>query len=457
MTTPAGWYADDPQHPARLRWWDGSQWTEHRRGGADEPSTASDDPEITLPSSILKERNSGLFGGKKALEAENAELRSALDALGAVERESLRREVAELRIQSDQARQQLDDLQRTVIATSEAAILQEVGVYDYVHPLGSAVEYKARLDSISNRIKQQVKGGSAVTVNTHWQVNGSKAQGQKMVRDIAKLMLRAYNNEADHAVRSMRPYRLDAAVKRMDTAQRTISRLGTTMGIAITEGYHRLRIEELELTADYLAKVAEEKEAEREEKARLREEAQAQKEFEREKARLLKEQAHYQAAVAKMRESGQDSSEAEAKLAEIGDAIEGVEARSANIRAGYVYVISNYGAFGDQMLKVGMTRRLDPMDRVRELGDASVPFRYDVHAIVFSSDAVGLETALHQQLAPYRVNKINHRREFFYTTAQQVRELLQALVHDSTLLEYQDEPEALEWRQSASIQEQAGQ
>jgi hypothetical protein len=118
----------------------------------------------------------------------------------------------------------------------------------------------------------------------------------------------------------------------------------------------------------------------------------------------------------------------------------------ANIRAGYVYVISNVGAFGERMVKIGLTRRLDPLDRVYELGDASVPFRFDVHALVFSDDAVGLEARLHQALAQVRVNLVNPRREFFYATPSEVRALLAK--HAGHLLDFVDEPEASEWRQS---------
>jgi len=112
-----------------------------------------------------------------------------------------------------------------------------------------------------------------------------------------------------------------------------------------------------------------------------------------------------------------------------------------------VYVISNVGAFGPDMVKIGMTRRLEPMDRVRELGDASVPFRFDVHALVFSQDAVALETTLHQRLAHKRVNLVNHRREFFYATPAEVKDLLLTL-GDDQILEYTDTPEAVEWRAS---------
>jgi hypothetical protein len=133
-------------------------------------------------------------------------------------------------------------------------------------------------------------------------------------------------------------------------------------------------------------------------------------------------------------------------VAEIERALEGVQARAANIRAGYVYVISNRGAFGERMVKIGLTRRLDPRDRIYELGDASVPFRYDVHALVFSDDAVGLEARLHQALAAVRVNLVNPRREFFYATPGEVRAHLAQ--HAGHLLDFVEEPEAAEWRQS---------
>jgi hypothetical protein len=141
------------------------------------------------------------------------------------------------------------------------------------------------------------------------------------------------------------------------------------------------------------------------------------------------------------------------KLSEIGAAIAGVEAREANVRAGYVYVISNVGAFGPGMVKIGMTRRLDPEDRVRELGDASVPFRFDTHALVFSDDAVGLEARLHTALAEQRVNKVNTRREFFYANPSQVRDLLQQIAGQH-LLAYHETPDALEWRASGAHHQQ---
>lgn len=398
----------------------------------------------------------GLFGGKRALEAEIRALRDFIDSFGYRELESLRGELSSLVAQRDElsGRISLLDAERgaadmALVKVREELILQEVGVYDYRHRLEDAVAYKDALAQLQRRIKEMgMKDGGAITATNDWTVNGSKTEGRKMVRELSKLMLRAYNAEADRLVQTMRPYKLDSAVDRLTKARETISRLGRTMNIDVSPPYHRLRIDELRLTADYLAKLEEEKEAEREEKARLREEAQARKEFEAEKARLLKEQAHYVNALAQMQANGDDSAAgaAEAKLAEIAEAIHGVEQREANVRAGYVYVISNVGAFGERMVKVGMTRRLEPMERVRELGDASVPFRYDVHAVVFSDDAVGLEGRLHAALADRRVNRVNLRREFFYATPSEVGELLTSF--DGSVLSFVEHPDAEEWHQS---------
>jgi hypothetical protein len=140
------------------------------------------------------------------------------------------------------------------------------------------------------------------------------------------------------------------------------------------------------------------------------------------------------------------------RLAEIATAIEDVDYRAANIRAGYVYVISNLGAFGEKMVKIGMTRRLDPLDRVRELSDASVPFNFDVHALFFADDAVGIEASMHARLADRRVNQVNLRREFFYATPAEAKELLLELT--GNLLEYEEIPVALEYRQSINQTQQ---
>lgn len=415
MGTPPGWYAD-PTDPALVRWWDGSTWT-NRVAPAEQPPPRSQPP-VTPP------------------PRPRAESGSTTD-----------RRLAELRAEVEHLTRQRDELLGQVVETREIALLQEVGVYEYSHPLDSSVQFKAALDAIKAKVQSCIRSGQAVSGTKRWAINGSEKEGAKMVADFRKLMLRAYNAEADNLVRTLKPYGLKSAVDRLQKTRATILKLGASMKIEVTDEYHDLRVQELGLTADYLVELAEEKEREREEKARLREEAVARQEYERERAKLEKEKAHYEAAARALMAKGDESAAAEAtaKLEEIQHAIDGVTAREANARAGYVYVISNIGSFGEEVVKIGMTRRLDPMDRVRELGDASVPFRFDVHAIIFSEDAVGLETALHQRFADRRVNTVNAHREFFYATPQEVREALVAL--QGSILTFQDVPEALEWRQ----------
>ena len=179
----------------------------------------------------------------------------------------------------------------------------------------------------------------------------------------------------------------------------------------------------------------------------MKEEEKAQKEFEKEKEKLNKELSHHQAVLAKADETGnaQAAEEAKAKIAEVQNGISGVEERAANIRTGYVYVISNIGSFGEEVLKIGLTRRLNPEERIQELSDASVPFKFDTHAIIFSADAVSLEKQLHQELDAHRVNKVNGRKEFFRATPASVKELLIRLSTEG-LLSYKEEAEAPEWR-----------
>ena len=304
------------------------------------------------------------------------------------------------------------------------------------------------------------RDGAAVQSGMGWAINGSAAEGARMVKDLSKLMLRSYNNEADNIVQTMRPYALDTAIKRLEKSREAVSKLGAVLKITITQDYHALRVEELRMTADFLQKQEEEKEERKErlrqERERRADEEQARIEIEREQERFEKEKAHYENLLVAARANADRTGieKAEAKLAEIESASDDLEKRSANTRAGFVYVISNIGAFGEGVVKIGLTRRLDPTERVQELGGASVPFGFDVHGFVFSDDAVGLESDLHEAFGHRRVNAVNLRREFFRATPQEVREVLMKLDRAKNVnFKYSEVAEALEYRQSLAARE----
>lgn len=141
--------------------------------------------------------------------------------------------------------------------------------------------------------------------------------------------------------------------------------------------------------------------------------------------------------------------ELESQINDAAKAIEGVDYREANRKAGYVYVISNIGAFGENVYKIGMTRRLNPQERIDELGDASVPFDFDIHALIFTEDAPRLEAALHSAFETKKINKINIRREFFAVSLEEIKEEVRKNF-DKTV-EWIDIPEAEQYRQSMLI------
>ena len=381
-----------------------------------------------------------------------------LSKFGGMNAVQIEQEITQLKITKTEiekelsaVRQELSNLKASLIETEEIAILQEVGIYQYTTILESSVGYAEKIKEIEIEIKKcNLTDGGAIKAANDWVVNGSASEGKKMIKEFSKLMLRAYNGEVDDAIRTLKPYKMQAAIDRVDKVEKSIEKLGKTMSITIDDVYHQLRISEIKLTADYLEKKEEEKEKQKEEKLRLKEEEKAQKEFEREKEKLNKELMHHQSILQKANESGNAKviEEENLKIVEIQNGINGVEERSANIRTGYVYVISNIGSFGEEVMKIGLTRRLDPEERIQELSDASVPFKFDIHALIFHTDAVSLEKQLHQELEKLRVNKVNLRKEFFKVTPNIVKELLTKLSTEN-ILTFNEKAEAPEWRISA--------
>jgi hypothetical protein len=390
-----------------------------------------------------------------AAQARLAEIGGMTYAQVSAATEQARAALAEAQRAAHDEAQQLESLRAAILEVRKTSDLQEIGLYDFEHPAEESTRLASELAAVRAHIKDLVRAGRATYAATHFTFNGSPTEGARLVAALSKLLLSAYNAEAENAIKTVRAGSLTTATERLNRVVDRVAKNGRMMQLQIAPEYHALRLRELALAAAHLQAVQIEKEREREMRAALREEQRVSAELAREREKLEKEQQHYQNALEVLRGRADWAAvaEMEAKLADVARAIERVDYRAANQRAGYVYVISNVGAFGPGMVKIGMTRRLDPLDRVRELGDASVPFRYDIHALFFADDAVAVETMLHQAFADKRVNRVNPRREFFYVTPAEVLAALQA--HRVAVVEFKTEPDAEEFRLSGGNQRHA--
>lgn len=386
-------------------------------------------------------------------EAKASALKKAEDELLA-----LNDEMAKLSKEISGKRTELQEISRDLIETREEIMLQSFGLYQPRYAFIASDEYKSRLLEIRAKQKDMIKNKTAATGATNWTVNGNSAQGKKMVADTQKLLLRAFNAECDDVVEHVKYSNIEPSEKRITASRDAISKLGAIMSISISPAYYRLKIEELHLAFEYQQKKQAEKEDQKEAKARLREEAKIAKEIEAQRIKLEKEQLHYQNALQKISQQLENSSESdrdaiaekkrqiESQLENIDKAFKDMDYRVANQKAGYVYIISNIGAFGENVYKIGMTRRLDPMERVDELGDASVPFDFDVHAMIFSDDAPKLEAALHNAFADRKLNFVNQRREFFNVTLDEIKTVIKKNYDKS--VEFTELAPAEQYRQS---------
>lgn len=351
-----------------------------------------------------------------------------------------------------------------LVQTDEQLLLQEFGLYEPKYDFCNSDEYKNQLSIIRQNQKDMIKNGTAVTGNMNWTVNNSSAQGKKMVRDMQKLLLRAFNSECDEVINRVKYNNYDASLKRISASQSTISKLGAIMQVSITNGYYDSKIKELTLALEYQQMKQKEKEAQKEAREQMREEAKLQREIEESRRTTEKEKSHYVNALEKIiaqLETASDDEKAmleskkqefEEKIEDAEKAIKDIDYREANQRAGYVYIISNIGSFGENVYKIGMTRRLDPTERISELGDASVPFDFDVHAMIFSDDAPALETALHRAFDNRKLNMVNTRREFFRVTLQEIKEEVKK--HYDKTAEFIELADAEQFRVSQKMREQ---
>lgn len=340
-------------------------------------------------------------------------------------------------------------LESAVAVYDEKLSFAELGVYEPHFDFIDTEEYKAAIKTVRAEQKDMVSAKRAVTCNTPWRVDGSLSKGQTMINRQIRLTLRAFNNECEAAIANARWNNVNAMEKRIRNASTQIDKMNASQDVRIEPRYLELKLRELFLTHEYREAQKREKD-ERAEVARLAREEQklikeaekAEREEERYRQLLEKARAEIENAV------GGNAEEMKAQIAKLEKDLEEAHAVSERARSmaqmtrsGYVYIISNVGSFGEDMVKIGLTRRLDPEDRVRELGDASVPFRFDTHALIYSDDAPALEAALHSEFDAQRVNAANYRKEFFRVALEEVEEAVRRLAPSSSFFKNREAQE----------------
>ncbi|HCL4447533.1 TPA: DUF4041 domain-containing protein [Clostridium botulinum] len=304
----------------------------------------------------------------------------------------------------------------------------EVGVFKKQYDFEISEEYGVKLKEIQKKQADYIKNGNAIIINLSEFIETlelNKSTRNKFVNSISKLVLRAFNNECDAALSKINSNNITNIRKRIESSFNQINKLSSLFAVSIHSDYLKLKIEELQLAFEYEVKKQEEKEEQKALKEHMREEAKVLKEIEIAKKKIEKEETHFTNALADVKNKLKNANDTEKenllkKLEELENKIKEIEEnkkdilnREQNTRAGYVYIISNIGSFGENVYKIGMTRRLNPIERISELSSASVPFSFDVHAMIFSEDAPTLENSLHKIFEKYSVNKINLRKEFF--------------------------------------------
>lgn len=353
------------------------------------------------------------------------------------------------------------NLQSQLTVLESDIAMEEFGLYKPRYDFASSLEYKDKLNVIREMQKAMIKSKSAVNYFENWTVDGSKAKGKKMTNDNIKMILRSFNNECEAAINKVKFSNIQSIEKRIQTSFNQHNKLNETNKVSLTQRFLDLKLQELYLAFEYEQKKEEEKEALREQREKEKEEKALQKEIESKKKVIHKEMSHLENVISELEmkliladESEKESLEAQIlelkeNLNKFEEEIEELDYRTANAAAGYVYVISNIGSFGEDVVKIGVTRRLDPLERISELSSASVPFKFDVHALIFSYDAYNLEASLHNKFSDKRLNAVNNRKEFFKIPIDEIENELQ--IYKDLTIDFSKVPEAQEYRESLKL------
>lgn len=340
--------------------------------------------------------------------------------------------------------------------------LIEYGVYEPIYDFEKSDEYRAEQNRIIELQKQMISSETAAICSTKWTIDGSEAKGRASTKRYIKLTLRAFNGECESLIAKVKWNNVNQIKERIKKSYETINKIGESQAVSIQGEYLKLKIKELTLEYEYQLKRQQEKEEHRAAQEELREEEKARREFEQAQKEAEKEEANYEKALEKARKeigiaTGEKHDKLQAQIEKLEHELKEAHERkeraismAQQTKRGHVYIISNIGSFGEQVFKIGMTRRLEPIDRIKELGDASVPFQFDIHAMIYSEDAPTLENSLHKAFTNKKVNMLNYRKEFFKVTLDEIEQKTKEIGLEA---EFKRLPEAMEYRETLAILE----
>lgn len=353
--------------------------------------------------------------------------------------------------------EKLNSLKSQLKIYQEELSLIEYGFYKKHYDFDISARFKDALEAVRDKQKKLISSERAIEGDKEWKINGSDSEGAKMIKRLEKLMLRAFNGDSDSIISNISWSNADKMEAKLETAFSTVNKLADSYRISLTRDYFKLKLDELRLTFEYQLKLKAEKEEQRRIQEQIREEERAQKEIDRALKEADDEEERYSKALDRAKKeiglaSGAELEKLteklrllEVQLAEAQANKERAISRAQMTKSGHVYIISNIGSFGENRFKIGMTRRLEPMDRIKELGDASVPFEFDVHAIIYTDDAPSFEGKLHEHFNHRRINKVNERKEFFEVTIEEIETVVKQY---NATIEIIKEPEAKDYRQT---------
>lgn len=403
------------------------------------------------------------YGSIENIEEERVRIQQEIESL-AIERNRVKAEFSgkkeQLTTEYDNAHKIFEKLQKEISLLEESVEMIEFGIYKPHFDFNTPEEFRRQLEMLREKEKEMIRSDRAVVCDTQWTVQGSKTEGKKMTKQNHKLMLRAFNGECDAALTKVRWDNVLKMEERIHKAFETINKAAEVNRSYITIEYLDLKFKEIRLTYELQERIKQAKDEQRRIREEMRDEERAQREIEQAKEEAEKEEARYSTALEKAREEVQKASGD--KLDRLNDKISQLEAqlkaaqelkeraisRAQITKSGHVYIISNIGSFGENIYKIGMTRRFDPVERIDELSDASVPYDFDIHAMVYADNAPELENKLHKQFEPHRINLINPRREFFLVSLDEIEQWAN---NEKVNLQLTKIAEAREYRESMAI------